>query len=265
MNEAGLVVDETSLGAVYPPEDDRPGISCPQWMQYQLDNYATIDEVILHLDDLRPDGEGWHYLIADSTGKCTIIEYLDGKPTVYRDETAPVCALTNTTYEQALSHIPMDRAFGGKIDIASGGDSYGRFLRIAKLLRDYDPERDGRADEYAFRILDTVSCDETLRSVVYDAGRKRVLWKTPGNPGIRWLSLAAIDFGHTVPAQFVDVEAGAGNVDTLLTDYSRQANRAIVEGVLGPSFRDSTVIRELKHRGFSVGVVRDLIGDRAIP
>lgn len=47
---------------------DRPGISCTQWMQYQLDNHATVEDVIEHLDDLRPDGEGWHYLIADSTG-----------------------------------------------------------------------------------------------------------------------------------------------------------------------------------------------------
>ncbi|UCD77383.1 MAG: hypothetical protein JSW26_18430, partial [Desulfobacterales bacterium] len=42
MNEAGLMVDETNLTAVYPPEDDRPGVSCTQWMQYQLDNYATV-------------------------------------------------------------------------------------------------------------------------------------------------------------------------------------------------------------------------------
>jgi penicillin V acylase-like amidase (Ntn superfamily) len=65
MNEAGLMIDQASLSAVYPPDDGRPGISCPQWMQYQLDNFGTVDEVLEHLDELKPDGEGWHYLIAD--------------------------------------------------------------------------------------------------------------------------------------------------------------------------------------------------------
>jgi choloylglycine hydrolase len=262
MNEAGLIVDEASLWAVYPPEDERPGISCPQWMQYQLDNYATIEEVIASLDDLRPDGEGWHYLIADSTGACAVIEYLDGKPSVYRGETAPVCALTNTTYEQALSHIPMDMAFGGEIDIASGSDSYGRFVKMAGLLRDYDPQKDGPADEYAFHILDAVSCDQTLRSVVYDARRKRVLWKTPGNPQVRWLDLE--DLAFTTPARYVDIEAGSGNVNSLLADLSVVANRALVNEVLGRALKDSTVLEQLRVRGFPAEVVLYLIAEHPV-
>ena len=110
---------------------DRPSISCTQWMQYQLDNHATVEDVIEHLDDLRPDGEGWHYLIADSTGSCAVIEYLSGDALVYKGDAVEVCALTNTTYAQAMSHIPLDKAFGGKIDIAAGSESYGRFIRIA--------------------------------------------------------------------------------------------------------------------------------------
>lgn len=259
MNEAGLVVDQASLWAVYPPEDTRPGISCPQWMQYQLDNYATVAEVIEHLNDLRPDGEGWHYLIADSTGACAVIEYLYGMPSVYRDETAPVCALTNTAYEQALSHIPMDIAFDGKADIASTGDSYGRFVRMAALLRDYDPQKDGAAYSYAFYILDAVSCEETLRSVVYDIGRKRMLWKTPGNLQVRWLDFE--DLAFTTPARYVDIEAGSGNVDSLLADLSVDANRTLVEEVLSPALQDSTVLEELKRRGFPAAVVRYLIAE----
>jgi choloylglycine hydrolase len=249
MNEAGLVIDQASLWAVYPPEDERPGISCPQWMQYQLDNYATVAEVIEHLDDLRPDGEGWHYLVADSTGACAVIEYPDGKPAVYSGEAAPVCALTNTAYEQALSHLPMDVAFGGEADIASAGDSYGRFVMMATLIRNYDPGYNGRADDFGFGILDSISCEETLRSVIYDIGRRRMLWRTPGNPRIRWLDLETMDF--TAPAQFADIEAGSGNLDTLLADLSGDANRALVENILGPALQDSAVIEELKRRGFS--------------
>ncbi len=264
MNEAGLMIDETNLRAVYPPEDHRPGISCAQWMQYQLDRYATVYEVLTHLDELRPDGEGWHYLVADSTGACAIIEYLDGRPRVFKGDGVPVCALTNTTYEQALSHIPMDKAFGGDIDIASGDDSYGRFVRMAAMLMDYDPDWDGGSDSYAFRILDSVRCDETLRSVVYDSRRKRVLWKTPGNPQIRWLDLDSIDFtmraGFMV--EFVDVEAGSADVSPLLADLYWEENWRLINGVLGSAREDSSVIEELGRRGLTVDRAFDLIAGR---
>lgn len=239
MNEAGLMVDETNLTAVYPPDDGRPGVSCAQWMQYQLDNFATVEEVLAHLGDLRPDGEGWHYLVADLTGACAVIAYLDGSPTVYTGEDVQVCALTNTTYRQALSHISLDAAFGGEIDIASGSDSYARFVRIAALIRDYNPEADGRADDYAFRILDEVSGDTTIRQVVYDAGRARVLWRTPRNPGVRRLDLASLDFSSRRPVRVIDVDVGGqGDVSSHLKDYTLEANRAIVAATKGPGPED---------------------------
>jgi choloylglycine hydrolase len=260
MNEAGLMVDETNLYAVYPPDDGRPGISCPQWMQYQLDNFATVDEVIEHLDDLRPDGEGWHYLIADSSGACAVIEYLRGYAVIHSGDAVEVCALTNTTYGQALTHIPLDAAFGGDIDIAAGSDSYGRFVRMAALIRDYDPQLDGMIDNYAFRILDEVSCEETLRSVVYDAGRGRVLWKTSNNWSVRWLDLGSIDFSRNTPAQVVDVEVGgAGDTSALLKDYTAEGNRALVSAVLGAAAADSAVVEELRRRGITSDEALEMI------
>lgn len=152
MNEEGLVVDETSLTARYPATDEPPGISCAQWMQYQLDNFATVQEVLAHLNDLRPDGEGWHYLVFDRNGNSAVIEYLEGTPRVYSGDSLQFPILTNTSYAQALTHIPMDKSFGGDIDIASGKDSYGRFVKVAGLLRNYDPTVHGTAVAYALHI-----------------------------------------------------------------------------------------------------------------
>jgi choloylglycine hydrolase len=260
MNEAGLMVDETNLYAVYPPDDGRPGVSCPQWMQYQLDNFATVDEVLEHLDDLRPDGEGWHYLIADSGGESAVIEYPHGKAVVYSGSAVEVCALTNTDYQHALSHVPLDAAFGGKIDIAAGSDSYGRFVRIAALLRDYEPDHHGAAADRAFDILRAVSCDETLRSVVYDSGRGMVLWRTPGNPQVRWLALGALDLSHETPTKFLDVEIGEGDVSALLMDYTVDANRALVAEVLDSDERSPETVQELEARGLTYDRALDLIG-----
>ena len=47
MNEKGLVVELMWLdGTIYPQPDERPSIGVLQWIQYQLDNHASIEEVI---------------------------------------------------------------------------------------------------------------------------------------------------------------------------------------------------------------------------
>lgn len=260
MNEAGLVVDEASLGSAYPPDDGRPGVSCPQWMQYQLDNYATVSEVINHLDDLRPDGEGWHYLIADATGDCVVIEYLDGAPKVLRRDEVEWPALTNTTYAQALTHIPMDAAFGGDIDIAAGSDSYGRFVRLAALMRDYDPAQHRDAVAYAFHMLSEVSVDGTLRSVVYDPRNRRVHWKTRSSANQRWLDLKALDLSREAATRSVDVEyAESGDAMEALRAYTFAHNANLVSAVRDSGTRSEKAILELKSRGLTYDAALELI------
>src|SRR5437868_6250551 len=47
MNEKGLVVELMWLDETkYPDPDKRPAVGVLQWIQYQLDNCATVDEVI---------------------------------------------------------------------------------------------------------------------------------------------------------------------------------------------------------------------------
>lgn len=260
MNEAGLMVDEANFVADYPPDDGRPGISCAQWMQYQLDCYATVDEVLDHLDELRPDGEGWHYLVADAAGRCAVIEYHRGEAVYFTGDAVEPCAITNTGYRQAQSHIALDTAFGGEIDIGSGSDSYGRYVRMAALMRDYAPEEHGGLVDHAFAILDDVGGVETRRSVVYDAAGARVWWKTPDNPAVRWLDLAALDFSPQVPTRMLDLDAGtAGDVSSLLVEYTLEANRTVVERVRDAGERSAATIELLRQRGLSYDEALDRI------
>ncbi|MBN1458974.1 MAG: linear amide C-N hydrolase [Armatimonadetes bacterium] len=269
MNEAGLIVAEASLGASYPPDDGRPGVSCAQWMQYQLDSFATVDEALQHLDDLRPDGEGWHCLMADEAGSCAIIEHDEGKPVVYTGYDAPFCAITNTEYASALAHVTMDAAFGGDVDIAAGGDSYGRFVRIAALERDYDAEDDGAPADYAFKMLDSVAETETVRSVVFDPGVGRVTWRTRANRLTRWLDFGDLEFSSNAPVMMVGVEARPeGDASRLLQEYSYAANRKIVSAVMGSDvlagdqsaadWKEATE-RELAERGLTLDEAIELI------
>jgi penicillin V acylase-like amidase (Ntn superfamily) len=227
-------------------------------MQYQLDSFATVGEVIDHLDDLRPDGEGWHYLVADAEGGGAVIEYRGGEPLIYRGDDLPVWAISNTSYTQGLSHLPMDRAFGGKIDIAAGDDAYGRFLRMTILLESYET-LDVPGSDYAFAVLDSVGSELTRRSVVYDGPSGRIMWRTKSNPSVRWLDLASIDFSADQPTRFVDIESkGSGDVSDEIVAYTTEANRRLVRSVLGLKASDR-VRSLLSERGLTYEEALELI------
>src|SRR6476661_8567911 len=71
MNENGLVVELMWLdGARYPEKDARPALGVLQWIQYQLDNAATTEEVISSDALLRIESKSvpLHYLVADASG-----------------------------------------------------------------------------------------------------------------------------------------------------------------------------------------------------
>ena len=87
MNEKGLVVELMWLdGTTYPQPDERPSIGVLQWIQYQLDNHASVEEVINSDSKLRITSKGTplHYLVADADGRAATIEFLNGKLNVHR-------------------------------------------------------------------------------------------------------------------------------------------------------------------------------------
>lgn len=128
------------------------------------------------------------------------------------------------------------------------------------MTRDYDPARGGEGVEYAFGILDAVKCDDTLRSVVYDAGLGRVAWRTKGNSDRRWLDFKDLDLTLDTPTLSVDVEAGGpGDASGMLQPFTIETNRAIVEAVGAGSRSNQTVVRELESRGMTVDEALELI------
>jgi penicillin V acylase-like amidase (Ntn superfamily) len=91
MNEAGLVMSTMSLGETSVPEpDERPSMGNGFWMQYHLDNSATIDEVITAAEKIRMGDTVDHYLVCDAGGDVAVIEFLHGKMVVHRGGKLPI-------------------------------------------------------------------------------------------------------------------------------------------------------------------------------
>ena len=156
INEAGLVVESMALpGTLYPATDSRPGVSSLQWKQYQLDNHSSVDEVIASdskIRILRSNYSGIHFLVSDKSGKCAVIEFLEGKMVVYTGETMPVMALTNSNYAESLGYWKK-----GAAPEFDKWKSFTRFIRAANMLREYGAEASGSPVDYSFNILSQVS------------------------------------------------------------------------------------------------------------
>jgi choloylglycine hydrolase len=194
MNEKGLVIELMWLSETeYPGADERPSLGVLQWIQYQLDNAATIDEVIASDKKVRisPETDApQHYLVADATGKAVTIEFLDGKMVFHRSKDLPYAVLTNSTYASSLSKTE-------KMKNESFTDnSINRFVTACTMVQQY--QQSGTAlngVDAAFSVLGAVAQgDFTKWSIVYDITGKKIHFFTQGQPLRRSVDLSGISF-----------------------------------------------------------------------
>ncbi len=248
MNEAGLAVSSMLLRESQVPEpDSRPYVFAGgQWMQYILDNFSTVEEVIESNSQIRLAGDlnSWdnHYLVCDSTGNCVVVEYLDGEMVYYNNETLPYKTLTNTRYDQSLNFLSDYVGFGGTLPIPDAdpyGNSLNRFVRAAYMLEDYD-ETD--SIEYGFDILEYVKQEwyiSTQRSIVFDINNLRIYFRSLNNSNIRYLDFSSFDFSCETPVTFLNIDTGlAGDVSNELINITQQINKTQAE-IFYPNFAPS--------------------------
>ncbi len=227
MNEAGLVVELMWLDdTAYPEPDARGGLPTLQWIQYQLDVSATVDDVVASDQAVRitPGGTAKiHFLVADAKGGCAAVEWLAGRMVVHRGKAMPFKALTNDTYEASVAYAR--RAAGG-----GGMSSLERFARAAARTNE-DSHRGTAAIDDAFELLaDVAQGDYTQWSIVYDIGARRVLFRTRLNRETRWLDLAALDFACGARPLAVGVNgAGSGNLAAKLSACTLETNTELVQ------------------------------------
>lgn len=224
MNDAGLVVEVMWLDATHlPPPDARPTVNELQWIQYQLDRFATVEEVAAHAADLRVARVSGrvHYLACDRGGACAAIEFVDGKlvMTRGRDLVAPV--LTNSTYAESAAALGHHHGFGGDRPIPAGAGSLDRFVHAADRVR----QRGGDA----FAVLDAVDNDASRWHIVYDPAHLTATWRTRANPKQKRVDLARFPASCGAPVEMLDIDADlAGDVTDKFVAYREDANSKLL-------------------------------------
>lgn len=234
MNEKGLVVELMWLdGTSYPRPDSRPSVGVLQWIQYQLDNCATVEEVIASDKELRIASTGTtplHYLIADANGKAATIEFLNGKMVVHTGNSLPFAVLTNNRYEESLSQV--EPTVKTNTQRYFTDNSIDRFAKACKMVNEYQKQKAAiPIVDYAYSILENVAQgNHTKWSIVYDISRKKIYFKTREYPAIKNISFSAFSFVcNSASKSRMMNQAGEGVVDHLFTDFSLAINRELVE------------------------------------
>jgi len=249
MNEVGLVValmdlDETE----YPAVDSRPSAGVLDWIQYQLDLSADIDQAIANASAIRvaTGSRGTHYLIADRTGRAVTIEHLNGVLVTHSGSTLPVSVLANDSYDRSLAYLSTITGFGGSKPVPGGSESLPRFARAASMIRTTSSNAD--AVERAFTILDSVRQTNTRFSIVYDPVMGRVQYRTDQDRTPRWVAFSSFEPGCVSPVKILDMNAAhEGDLAPYFTDYTTAANTALVNAAFDdtPIFKVSPETRLL--------------------
>lgn len=266
INEAGLAghilwLAESTYGA---PDDSRTQLSQAVWLQYFLDNFATVAEAVdwiaetnvqvVQLDD--PTGgkpPTVHLALDDAAGDSAIIEYIDGQPKVYHSKDYRV--MTNSpTFDKQLELVKNFEGLGGTEVLPGTTVASDRFAR-ATYYAGRLPTPSNQVTAIAsmlsvirnaaqpFRIPDPgkPEASQTIWQVVLDLTNKRYVYESTTRPNIVWVDLADLDFSEGSPQLKLDLNSDlavaggiAGNVSGDFKD-------------LGPmTFLSLSLLRELE-------------------
>lgn len=244
VNEKGLVVENMWLDeTAHPSTYTKPAVNELQWVQYQLDNYATVDEAIENADKLQiaPVYGMLHYLMCDATGACAVFEFLKGKIDVERTSATKPSALTNSRYQESLDFLKELVGFGGTTPIPPGPESLSRFARAAFAVKNSVGNVAKGAVDQAFRTLDSVRAVDEHKSVwnnVWDRAEKKVHFRTWSDKTIRSVRWDKFNYSCAKPAKTFPIDrvtAGgqdlgpAGDITEKFEDYTTAKNLALAK------------------------------------
>lgn len=235
INEQGLVANLLFLAEseyVTPtPDDKRLPLSIAAWVQYVLDNYATVSEAVTALRQEpfyvvpveTPDGHPgtMHLAISDATGDSAIFEYLGGKLSVHHGREFQV--MTNSPpYEQQLALNKYWEQIGGTTMLPGTNRAADRFVRASFYMKAIPQTSElNEALASTFGVIRNVSVPlgittpgqpniaSTVWRTVSDHKNKRYYFESTRSPNVFWVTLTDMDFAEGKPTKKLTLTGGA--------------------------------------------------------
>ena len=239
MNEKGLVANLLWLAeSEYPQWDGKkPGLSIAAWVQYILDNFATVDEAVSYVEkgtfevvsDMMPDRTRMatlHLSISDADGDNAIFEYIGGELKIHHDKSYQV--MTNSpVFDQQLALNDYWKNIGGTTFLPGTNRAADRFVRASFYINASPKVADTRtAVASVFSVIRNTSVplgittpnepniSSTRWRTVSDQKNKVYFFESTIQPNVFWVNLQDVDFSEKAPVKMLDLVSGktyAGN------------------------------------------------------
>ncbi len=241
MNERGLAGHMLWLAeADYGQRDKQiPSLAISQWLQYYLDNFATVDEAVQFTQD-HPfqlitstfDGKTVtvHLALEDASGDSAVIEYHNGKPKIYHGRQYTV--MTNSPpYDEQLKELSQYTGFGGDKPLPGSTEAADRFVRAAYYLQNLPKPKDYResiaeilsvmqnvAQPYGSPDPSRPNIALTRWSSISDLTNRIYYFTSRESPNIVWIKLKEFNFKKNAPVKTLDLNKHPD----LIGDVSKQ-------------------------------------------
>ena len=219
INEEGLAghllyLHETSVG---PRDESLPGLSMSLWVQYYLDQFATVAEAVqafeknpyqllMAVEPSSKKAATVHIALNDPTGDSAVIECIDGKIKIYHDRSYVV--MTNQpAFDKQLENLRQYRGFGGDKRLPGTHEPADRFVRGAYYVKNLPkPNSDREAIAAMMSVMRNVSApfgiadperpnvSTTIGRTVTDLTNGVLYYDSVFSPQVFWVDTKKINF-----------------------------------------------------------------------
>src|SRR5690606_25798075 len=242
------------------PAVDATQLSQAVWLQYYLDNFATVAEAVAWTKESQvqiaqlfdPTGHlvpTPHLAIDDATGDSAIIEYTDGTPKVYHGREDQV--MTNSpTLDKQLELVTQVEGLGGDKPLPGSTLASDRFARASfYVAHQKQPKTQIEAMSAMFSIIRNAAqpfrtpeegkpdASQTIWQVVLDLTNKRYAYESTTRPNIVWVDFADLSFNEGTKVLKLDLvgrlalEGGlSGNASHHFADVGEVGREVLATG-----------------------------------
>ena len=256
INEKGLAAHALYLPetTTTPRDEAVPGLCISLWVQYQLDNFATVEEVvasfkaksyqlIMAVEPTSKKAATIHLALNDRSGDSAILECIDGKILVYHSRDYVV--MTNQpTFDKQLENLRQYRGFGGERRLPGTHEPADRFVRGAYYVKHLPkPKTEREAVAALMSVMRNVSApfgisdperpnvSTTIWRTVTDLTSGVLYYDSVFSPQLFWVDTKKLNFDAGQPVRKLTV---VDNYD-LMGDVSEKFQKAEMFHFLGPS------------------------------
>jgi penicillin V acylase-like amidase (Ntn superfamily) len=196
MNETGMVIEELNSWGEVPDRPDVYKLNEFQWIQYCLDNFASVEELINFGDSLEiaPIFINLHYMVCDSKGQILIVEFYEGQAHFFTGDDIVYPVLSNNHYLNSVKYTANFEGFGGELPLRNDLSSNSRFVKCASMIKALEPGGHMVLPTRAFEILNTVKQADTQWSIVYDVPNKIIRFRIASQKKDKKIDLGIFDF-----------------------------------------------------------------------